>query len=591
LYSLQILQTESHPHSHNQGPTTATPGSKEGFSIYGLFHYLAHTPQGKSLLRRFFLRPSVNLDVINERLDTISVFLRPENSVQLDELVKNLKKVKNMRTVMINLRKGVGSNSPKGGISGSIWSTIRNFVFHALKIRDFVPELNGHERLHICAKVLDRFESFHLAQVGRKITEVVDFDESRLQHRTVVCPHIDIELDQLKCDYNGLESMLSAIGREIAKTVPASFQPTLNVIYFPQIGFLISVQREPDVNGISLLDSNDEPWERIFTTNQIEYYKNSEMREMDERFGDLWTAICDKEIDIIHELAQGVLEHEELLTKVSDICGELDCLLALAQGARQYKLCRPRMTTDNIIQIKGGRHILQELIAPSYVANDTNIAGGRGSCEDEVLPSAHSSDRSQRVGNAQRSESDFGSSSAPSMFILTGPNYSGKSVYLKQVALIVYMAHLGSFVPAESASIGITDKILTRISTRESVSREQSAFMIDLQQISLALSSATRRSLLVIDEFGKGTESVDGAGLMSGVLEYLNHLGDQRPKVLAATHFHGKIPSLEGSSASDACRNHRKWLLGAWSVSWSWTYGSYNRLSSLKSNGAAYVSI
>ena len=459
---------------------------------------------------------------------------------------------------MINLRKGVGSNSPKGGISGSIWSTIRNFVFHALKIRDSIPELNGHDRLHICAKVFDRFESFHLAQVGRKITEVVDFDESRLQHRTIVCPHIDIELDQLKHDYNGLESMLSAIGREIAKTVPANFQPTLNVIYFPQIGFLISVQREPDVDAISLLDSNDEPWERIFTTNQIEYYKNSEMREMDERFGDLWTAICDKEIDIIHELAQEVLEHEKLLTNVSDICGELDCLLALTQGARQYKLCRPKMTTDNIIQIHAGRHILQELIAPSYVANDTNIAGGCGACGGEAPPSVHSSDRSQRVDNAQLSDSGFDASSAPSLFILTGPNYSGKSVYLKQVALIVYMAHLGSFVPAESAAIGITDKILTRISTRESVSREQSAFMIDMQQISLALSSATRRSLLVIDEFGKGTESVDGAGLMFGVLEYLNSLGDERPKVLAATHFHGKTPSLKGSRASNICRNHRK---------------------------------
>lgn len=124
------------------------------------------------------------------------------------------------------------------------------------------------------------------------------------------------------------------------------------------------------------------------------------------------------------------------------------------------------------------------------------------------------------------------------MMILTGPNYSGKSIYLKQVALIVYMAHVGCYVPAEVATIGLTDKILTRISTRETVSWSKSAFMIDLQQMSAALSLATRQSLIVIDEFGKGTESYDGAGLMTGALENLLGRGQNRPKVLCATHFH-----------------------------------------------------
>lgn len=128
----------------------------------------------------------------------------------------------------------------------------------------------------------------------------------------------------------------------------------------------------------------------------------------------------------------------------------------------------------------------------------------------------------------------------PSMLVLTGPNYSGKSVYLKQVALIVLMAHVGSFVPANSARIGLTDKILSRVTTRETVSRAQSAFMIDLQQISLALNLATYRSLLIIDEFGKGTDSSDGAGLACAVMEYLLSLGNATPKVIGTTHFHGE---------------------------------------------------
>lgn len=126
----------------------------------------------------------------------------------------------------------------------------------------------------------------------------------------------------------------------------------------------------------------------------------------------------------------------------------------------------------------------------------------------------------------------------PTMLMMTGPNYSGKSIHLKQIALIVYMAHIGSFVPAEHADIGLTDKIITCIATRETVSKATSAFMTDLQQISMALHLATNRSLVIIDEFGKGTNASDGAGLACGVFEYLLGLGNESPKVLGATHYH-----------------------------------------------------
>ena len=126
LSSLQVLQSESHPHSHNQGPTRASSGSKEGLSIYGLFHHLAHTPQGKHLLRQYFLRPSLNLAVINARLDTIRAFLRLDNVAPLESLIKSLKQVKNLRTVMIHLRKGINIGSGSGGgIKSGAWVTLR----------------------------------------------------------------------------------------------------------------------------------------------------------------------------------------------------------------------------------------------------------------------------------------------------------------------------------------------------------------------------------------------------------------------------------------------------------------------------------
>lgn len=223
-----------------------------------------------------------------------------------------------------------------------------------------------------------------------------------------------------------------------------------------------------------------------------------------------------------------VLEHKQLLVSASNLCGELDSLVALALGARKYRFSPPQMTTANVIRIEGGRHPLQELTVPAYIANDCFISGGQGDedADNESLPLPR--------GSASIQESV----ETPNMLVMTGPNYSGKSVYLKQNALIVYMAHIGSFVPADRATIGLTDKILTRIATRESISRDQSAFMIDLQQISLMVNMSTRRSLVVIDEFGKGTNASDGAGLCCGVLEYFLNLDAERPKVLAATHFH-----------------------------------------------------
>ncbi|KAH1306359.1 hypothetical protein KXV44_007024 [Aspergillus fumigatus] len=177
------------------------------------------------------------------------------------------------------------------------------------------------------------------------------------------------------------------------------------------------------------------------------------------------------------------------------------------------------MVEENMIRIKGGRHILQELTVPSYVPNDTFLVGGSLETEirvpQEVLENPH----------------------GPSMLILTGPNYSGKSVYMKQVALNVYLAQVGSFVPAEKAEIGVADKILVKMNSQESVSKIQSTFMNDLQQISFDLKQVTGRSLLLIDEFGKGTNESDGIGLACGILEHLLSLEDA-PKVITATHFH-----------------------------------------------------
>ena len=534
LLSLQITTTESHPNAQQQGPASKnwSRGSKEGLSVYGLFQHLAKTAQGRRLLRQMFLRPSLNMDVINERHNSISVFLRPENAAPIGQLANTMKGVKDMRITTVNLRKGVSSGvNQNRPIATSVWGTLRQFTYSALELTDLLGEIVGSEGLGIRQKIAERFDKLRLAEVGALVSDVVDFEQSKDAKRTVVLHGISDELDEAKRTYEAIEDMLSQVAAHIAQQVPADLSSKVNVIFFPQIGFLISIEHEENSVPVPYEGPDPyEPWEKMFGSSTHQYYKNSNTTELDSNYGDIWGRILDMEIEIIQNMAQRVLEHEELINTTSDICGELDSLVALAKGASQHQLTRPQMTEQNIIKIDAGRHILQELTVPAFVPNDTYLLGGCGDHE--------AGDPRERRFSADPRIRQPLPPDAPSMLMLTGPNYSGKSISLKQVAIIVYMAHIGSFVPARYATIGLTDAILTRISTRETVSRIQSAFMIDLQQASVALNMATRRSLLIIDEFGKGTESYDGAGLAAGVFEHLLQRGADCPKVIGATHFH-----------------------------------------------------
>jgi DNA mismatch repair protein MSH5 len=179
--------------------------------------------------------------------------------------------------------------------------------------------------------------------------------------------------------------------------------------------------------------------------------------------------IVDREIEIIHEVQQKIIKNFEMFLSVNDLLAELDCLLSLANAAVIFNYTRPNMTEAPVLNIENGRHPIYEQHLSPFIGNDCILE------ENEMKKP---------------------------MILLTGANFSGKSVFLKQTGLIVYMAHLGSFVPADSATIGITDKILTRIQTMESVSKEVSSFMIDLNQINSSINLLTEHSLLLFDEFG-----------------------------------------------------------------------------------------
>ncbi|KAI1920455.1 hypothetical protein LOZ58_002923 [Ophidiomyces ophidiicola] len=530
LSSLQIIQSESHPNAFNQGPGKTNSGSKESLSIYGLFHRFARTPQGKGMLKKVFLRPTTKPTVIYERHNIISTFLKAENDDAMAKVIKSLSGIKNLRPIMVHLQKGISTGSAKfKGFKSIVWVTILEFAFHAIDIHDTLKEVVNVGNLDLCVKAMHKLDLSKLHQVGRLIHETVDLESSVLEHRTIVKPRVNGDLDRLKEAYDGMDSLLSQVAVAIAATLPENISNELNVIYFPQLGFNIAIPL--DAHGRAVYAGGDETWTQVFNTENRAYFKDFRMREMDERLGDMYGIICEKEIEIVYDLAQRILGYKPLLVEASDICGEIDSLLALAQGASLYKLVRPQMTDENIVKIKGGRWKGESGNTSFY---------GRGALE-----------RLQKRGAFGWPQ--FGSSNWPELLWEKHLLKTGKEIRL--VALIVYMAHIGSFVPADMAIVGLTDKILTRITTRETVSKTQSTFAIDLQQISFALTHCSRRSLIIIDEFGKGTESsgmtrysstlfdakiyyLDGIGLACGLFEHLIHRGEERPRVLAATHFH-----------------------------------------------------
>lgn len=332
LLSLHITESESHLSMLNQGPGRKSPASKEGLSVYGLFQRFAHTPQGRNRLRQIFLRPSVEINVICERHDFISVYLRPDNYDALNKIVKGLKHIKNLRPVMINLRKGISTGSAKiTGFKTTVWATLLAFAFYGIDIHDALKETFGADNLNLRTQALRVFEASQLYRVGRMIQETVDIDRSEDQGRTVVKPGLDRELDRMKDTYDGLNDLLKEVATEIAATIPESLDIDVNVIYFPQLGFNIAVPLND--MGEAAYSGTADDWELIFVTENRAYFKDFRMREMDQSLGDIYGLICEKEIEIIYDLAQKVLQHKDALVQASDMCGHIDGLLAMAQAA------------------------------------------------------------------------------------------------------------------------------------------------------------------------------------------------------------------------------------------------------------------
>ena len=201
---------------------------------------------------------------------------------------------------------------PQRGISVSVWEALRTFAYCALTITDHLAILNGGEALAICVRITEKFDKPRLAAIGQAVSDVIDFEESRLKRKTVVRQGVNGDLDEIRRTYDGIDDLLSRAAEHIALRVPATLVDQLNVVYFPQIGFLIACGLDEET-GDSMFDGpTDNPWERVFATAEAVYYKNTDVRQMDDHYGDVYGQICDREIELAQELAERVLEYEKL---------------------------------------------------------------------------------------------------------------------------------------------------------------------------------------------------------------------------------------------------------------------------------------
>ncbi|XP_026955121.1 mutS protein homolog 5 isoform X7 [Orcinus orca] len=450
---LQIFKSEPHPSVYK-----VASGLKEGLSLFGILNR-CRCKWGEKLLRLWFTRPTQDLEELNSRLDVIQFFLLPQNLDMAQMLHRLLGHIKNVPLILKRMK--------LSHTKVSDWQVLYKTVYSALGLRDACRSLP--QSIQLFRDIAQEF-SDDLHHIASLIGKVVDFEGSLAENRFTVLPNIDPEIDEKKRRLTGLPSFLTEVARKELENLDPRI-PSCSVIYIPLIGFLLCIPRLPSM--VETSDFEIEGLDFMFLSEEKLHYRSARTKELDALLGDLHCDIRDQETLLMYQLQCQVLARAAVLTQVLDLASRLDVLLALASAARDYGYSRPRYSPRLLgVRIQNGRHPLMELCARTFVPNSAECGGYKGRVK-----------------------------------VITGPNSSGKSIYLKQVGLITFMALVGSFVPAEEAEIGAVDAIFTRIHSCESISLGLSTFMIDLNQVAKAVNNATERSLVLIDEFGKGTNT------------------------------------------------------------------------------------
>ena len=439
------------------------------------------SPMGSRMLRRWVLFPLKDIKPIEERQNVVEYFFKhPDVKELLDE---QLGQIGDLERIISKV--AVGRVSPREVVQLKVALSAIEPIKEVCMNSGEPSLCRIGEQLNACKLIRDRIEK-----------EIQPDPPSLVNKGGVIAKGVNAELDELRTiAYSGKDYLLQVQQREIENTGIPSLKIAFNNVF----GYYIEVRNTHK-------DKVPADWIRKQTLVNAERYITEELKEYEEKILGAEEKILSLEARLFNELILCLTEYIPPIQCNANLIARIDCLLSFAKTASANKYIRPLVDESDVIDIKAGRHPVIEKQLPlgePYVANDVYL--------DE--------DKQQII-------------------IITGPNMAGKSALLRQTALITLMSQIGCFVPAESAHIGVVDKIFTRVGASDNISVGESTFMIEMNEAADILNNMTSRSLVLFDELGRGTSTYDGISIAWAIVEYIHEHPNAHAKTLFATHYH-----------------------------------------------------
>ena len=442
------------------------------------------TPMGSRLMRRWILMPLKEVGPIEERLHVVDTLIRDADI--REKLAQNIKIIGDLERLIT--KAAVGRINPREmqQLKRSLLAVEEVRLICAANDSDALKQLG--DRINSCIPLTER--------IGREITEE---PPAKIEKGGVISCGVNDELDKLRSMAgSGKEYLMNLQQKESEATGIPSLRIGFNNIF----GYYFEVYNTHK-------DKVPPEWTRKQTLTNAERYITPELKEYEDKILGAEERIMALEIELYNKLIYTVTEYVQPIQYDAQIIANIDCLLSFAEIALKNNYCRPQINTNDIIDIKAGRHpVIETQMTPGneYISNDIFL-----------------DKESQQI------------------IIVTGPNMSGKSALLRQTALIVLMAQMGSYCPAKSAEIGIVDKIFTRVGASDNISSGESTFMVEMNETASILNNISDKSLVLLDEIGRGTSTYDGISIAWAITEYLHNNKRAHPKVMFATHYHELI--------------------------------------------------
>ena len=439
------------------------------------------SPMGARLLKRWIVFPLKDEKPINERLNVVEYFFRQPDFKELIE--EQLHLVGDLERIISKV--AVGRVSPREVVQLKVALQAIEPIKQACLEADNASLNRIGERLNLCVSIRDR--------IAREINN----DPPLLINKGgVIKDGVNADLDELRrISYSGKDYLLQIQQRESEETGI----PSLKVAYNNVFGYYIEVRNVHK-------DKVPKEWIRKQTLVNAERYITQELKEYEEKILGAEDKILVLETQLYTNLVQALTEFIPQIQVNANQIARLDCLLSFANVARENNYIRPVIEDNDVLDIRQGRHPVIEKQLPigeKYIANNVML-----------------------------------DSSTQQIIIITGPNMAGKSALLRQTALITLLAQIGSFVPAESAHIGLVDKIFTRVGASDNISVGESTFMVEMNEAADILNNVSSRSLVLFDELGRGTSTYDGISIAWAIVEYIHEHPKAKARTLFATHYH-----------------------------------------------------